>query len=43
MFRDLLRLMVGQMMESVGFDHAVLAMRLEATIALVGSPPFTFF
>ena len=43
MFRDVMRLMVGQMFESVGFDHAVMTMRLEVMIALIGSPPFTLF
>ena len=41
--KDAFRVVLIQMLDSVGFDPEVALFRVQATIALIGSPPFTFF
>lgn len=41
--KDIIRFALVQLFDSVGYDHEVMLFRVQATIAIIGSPPFTFF
>lgn len=43
MFKDIMRVMAVQMLDSVGYDHEILLMRFQIGIAFVMSPPFVLF